>query len=125
MKRIKTTVTYKVPDWQFCNHSCGGNPTKDNCRFCVKHNKKYICVLHNMPLDMVEGILIKKTDACLRATAGFKSVVEDEPEIKVDPKTVMKLTLQEYRKAYKKLIAQGYPDAIADKMAQQMTMGGA
>lgn len=122
MKRVKTTVNYKVPDWEFCNCSRLGKPTKDMCRFCVKHGKGYVCVLHNMPLDMVEGILVKKDMACVRATASFTSEVEDD--IQVDPKTVMKLTLQEYRKAYKQLIAQGYPDAIADKLAQQMTMGG-
>lgn len=122
MKQVKTTVNYKVPDWEFCNCSRLGKPTKDMCRFCVKHGKGYVCVLHNMPLDMVEGILVKKDMACVRATAGFTSEVEDD--IQVDPKTVMKLTLQEYRKAYKQLIAQGYPDAMADKLAQQMTMGG-
>lgn len=122
MKKVKTTVTYKVPDWEFCNCSRLGKPTKDMCRFCVKHGKGYVCVLHNMPLDTVEGILVKKDMACVRATAGFTSEVEDD--IQVDPKAVMKLTLQEYRNAYKQLIAQGYPDAMADKLAQQMTMGG-
>lgn len=122
MKRVKTTVNYKVPDWEFCNCSRLGKPTKDMCRFCVKHGKSYVCVLHNMPLDTVEGILVKKDMACIRATAGFTSEVEDD--IQVDPKTVMKFTLQEYRKAYRQLTAQGYPDAMADKLAQQMTMGG-
>ena len=122
MKRVKTVVTYKVPDWEFCNCSSFGKPTKGACRFCVKHNKGHVCVLHNMPLDMVEGILIKKDLACVRATAGFTSEVEDT--VQVDPKTVLKMTLQEYRKTYKQLIAQGYPDAMADKLAQQMTMGG-
>lgn len=123
MKRVKTTVNYKVPDWEFCNGSRLGKPTKDMCRFCVKHGKNYVCVLHNMPLDVVEGILVKKDMACIKATAGFPSEVEDT--IQVGPKTVMKMTLQEYRKAYKQLIAQGYPDNMADKLAQQMTMGGA
>ena len=123
MKKVKTTVTYKVPDWEFCNCSRLGKPTKAMCRFCVKHGKDYICVLHNMPLDIVEGILVKKDHACIRATAGFTSEVEDT--IQVKPKTVMKMTLQEYRKVYKQLIAQGYPDAMADKLAQQMTIGDA
>lgn len=125
MKRVKTTITYKVPDWQYCNHSCCGKPTKDKCRFCVKYGKSHVCVLHNMPLDLFDGVLIKKTEDCIRATCGFKSEVKDEDIIQADPKTVMKLTLQEYRKAYNKFIKQGYPDAIADKMAQQLTMGGA
>lgn len=122
MKRVKTTVNYKVPDWEFCNCSRLGKPTKDTCRFCAKHGKGYVCVLHNMPLDTFEGTLVKKDMACVRATAGFTSEVEDD--IQIDSKTVMKLTLQEYRKAYKRLIAQGYPDAMADKLAQQMTLGG-
>ena len=122
MKRVKTTVNYKVPDWEFCNCSRLGKPTKDTCRFCVKHSKNYVCVLHNMPLDIVEGALVKKDMACIKATAGLPSEVEDT--IQVDPKTVMKMTLQEYRKAYKQLIAQGYPDSMADKLAQQMILGG-
>ena len=75
-----------------------------------------------MPLDIVEGALVKKDMACIKATAGLPSEVEDT--IQVDPKTVMKMTLQEYRKAYKQLIAQGYPDSMADKLAQQMILGG-
>lgn len=124
MKKVKTTVNYKVPDWEFCNCSKLGRPTKDTCRFCVKHGKDYICVLHNMPLEVVEGMLVKKDTACVKATAGFSSEVEDN-DIQVDPKTVMKMTLQEYKKVYKQLIAKGYPDVMADKLAQQMVIGGA
>lgn len=120
MKKVKTTVTYRVPDGQFCNCSRLG---KDKCRFCVKHGKSYVCVLHNMPLDITEGVLVIKDTACIKATAGFSSVVEDS-SIQVDPKAVMKLTIQEYRKIYKQLLAQGIPEAMADKLAQQMTMGG-
>lgn len=123
MKRIKTTVIYKVPDWEFCNCSRLGKPTGDMCRFCVKCGKSYKCVLHNMPLDTVEGVLVKKDLACIKATAGFKSLVEDNP-IQVDPKAVMKMTMQEYQKAYKQLLAQGYPDAMANKLAQRAVLGG-
>lgn len=123
MKRVKTTVTYKVPDWEFCNHSRFGKPTKGMCRFCVKHGKSYVCVLHNMPLDIAESVLVKKDVACIRATAGFKSVVEDT-DIQVDPKAVMKMTIQEYQKIYTQLLAQGYPGAMANKLAQQMVLGG-
>lgn len=122
MKKVKTTVNYKVPDWVFCNCSRLGKPTKDMCRFCVKHGKNYVCVLHNMPLEVVEGTLVKKDTACIKATAGFPSEVEDT--VQVDPKTVMKMTMQEYRKAYNKLVGQGYPDAMADKLAQQLILGG-
>lgn len=127
MKQIKTRITYKVPDWDFCNCSSFGKPTKDVCRFCVKVGKKHVCVLHNMPLEVQEGFLIKKDAMCIKATAGFAVEVTDvaeEPDIKVDPKTVMKMALQEYRKVYKQLVSQGYPDAMADKLAQQYLLGG-
>lgn len=124
MKQLKTCVTYKVPDWGFCNCSNFGRPTKDVCRFCVKVGKKHVCVLHNMPLESQEGILIKKDVMCIKATAGFAVEVADEPAVKVDPKSVMKMTMQEYRKVYKQLVSQGYPDAMADKLAQQYLLGG-
>ena len=123
MKRIKTTVTYKVPDWDFCNCSRLGKPTKDRCRFCVKSGKKHVCVLHNMPLEVVEGTLVKKDLACIRATAGFASIIEDN-DVQVDPKAVMKMTMQEYQKIYKQLLAQGYPDAMSSKLAQQIVLEG-
>lgn len=118
MKRIKTTVTYKVPDWEFCNCSVHG---KDMCRFCVKRGKAYVCVLHNMPLEVTEGVLVKKDYACSRATAGFVSEVEDG--VHVDPKAVIKATIDEYKKIYHSLIKQGYSEVIAEKLAQQ-TLGG-
>lgn len=123
MKKVKTTVNYKVPEWGFCNCSKLGKPTKDMCRFCVKSKGKYVCVLHNIPLDTHDGVLIKKDNECLRATAGFPSEVEDN-DVQVDPKTVMKMTMQEYRKAYNKFVSQGYPDAMADRLAQQLILGG-
>lgn len=122
MKRIKTVITYRVPDWCFCNCSNFGRPTKELCRFCVKHGRDYVCVLHNMPLDIQEGFLVKKDEECVRATAGFKSEVPDV--VQADPKLVMRTTMQEYRKVYRQLIMQGYTDIMADKIAQQTIMGG-
>lgn len=124
MKRIKTIVTYKVPDWEYCNHSSLGQPTKDKCRFCVKQGKAYVCALHNVPLNVEEGVLVAKHRACVHATFGARVEVTDNEDIQVDPKAVMKLTMKEYRKAYSKLIKQGYPDAMADKLAQQAVTGG-
>lgn len=118
MHSISTSVTYKVPDWNYCNIK----GTKDKCRFCIKSGKGHVCVLHNMPLAS-EGTLVIKERDCIRASAGYKSVVEDT-EVNIDPKTVMKMTMQEYRKIYNKLLAQGYPDVMADKLAQQSLLGG-
>lgn len=120
MKRIKTTVTYKVPEWEYCNHHSMGRPTKDMCRFCVKHGKGYICVLHNMPLDVQDGVMVKKSCQCMKATAGF-SIDAPDP-IDVNPADIMKATMKEYRKLYTQLIAQGYPDSIADNLAQKMLL---
>ena len=129
MKKIKTTVTYKVSDGFYCNlrqEKHKGFPANQRCRFCTQVSKNnFVCVLHNMPLVVEEGCLIRKDKACIRNMAYKSQTVPDvDDTIQVDPKTVMKMTLQEYRKAYKQLIAQGYPDAMADKLAQQMTMGG-
>ena len=54
----------------------------------------------------------------------FESVVEEDTNIQVDPKAVMKMTMQEYQKIYTQLLAQGYPDTMANKLAQQMVLGG-
>lgn len=122
MKKITTNVTYRVPDWCYCNHSKLGRPLKDMCRFCTKHGSAYVCTLHNMPLVVEEGKLIRKDDACIKATYGAKSVVEDE--ISVDPAQLIKLTIKEYRKVYSKLTKDGYPDAMAHELALQHLSGG-
>lgn len=126
MVKVQTTVNYRVPDWGYCNCSSMGKYTKDKCRFCVKSGKQHVCALYNMPLSVEEGVLVVKTRDCVRTTVGFRSEVEDDDDvedIQVDPKTVMKLTIKEYRKAYNSFVRQGYPDAIADKLAQQTLLG--
>lgn len=118
MRSIKTTVTYKAPEWAYCNCSAKG---KDTCRFCTKNGKGHMCVLYNVPLEEVNG-LIRKDVACAKCTCCDQAGCQDDTQ--VSPKMVMKLTMQEYRKVYKKLVSQGYPDAMADKLAQQAILGG-
>ena len=49
-------------------------------------------------------------------TAGFR--LEDEPEVvPVDPKTIIRETLAEYRKAVAQLVAQGFPQSMAETLA--------
>lgn len=125
MIKIKANVTYKVPDWGYCNHAAGlTKVSKETCRFCVKTGKgSYSCALHNMPLDVEQGYIARKCQQCVKD--GFSRHAEiEEDSVKVNPKDVMKATLSEYRKAYKSLIAQGYPDAVADKLAQKVLLGG-
>lgn len=128
LKKVKTEITYKVPAWCHCNlqGNMFGQPSKDKCRFCVKEKGHYRCALYNDILSS-EGPLVNKSRACEKATAGYKSVVTDaadEPIPTPNPKDVIKLSLAEYIKTRKQLINQGYPEAIADKLAQQYILGG-
>lgn len=126
LTKVTTNITYKVPDWEFCNiqGSILGRPSKERCRFCIKEGSQHRCALYNMPLDVTEGVLAQKAPQCLRASAGLSSIVSDEPEVQVDPKLIIKTTIHEYEKLRKKLVAQGYPEAIAIKVAQEALIGG-
>lgn len=125
MIKIKTDVTYKVPEWGYCNHIAGlTKVSKDTCRFCVKTGKGcYSCALHNMPLETEQGNVVNKCPQCIKAGNSKRAVVEEDT-IQVSPKEVMKATLAEYRKVYKNLLDQGYPDVVADKLAQKVLLGG-
>lgn len=124
MKKINTTVTYRVSDGNYCNlrqESHKGFPANQRCRFCTQVTKNnFVCVLHNMPLVVEEGCLIRKAQACMRNMA-YKSQtvpdVDDTPTL--PPKEVAKYALKEYRKLYLALIKQGYPEEMAHKAAQK------
>lgn len=127
MKLIKTTITYKVPSWEYCNHEKMFKPSKDTCRFCVPTGKNYTCALHNMPLSTVDNLLIEKTHQCIRATAGFSGPVEDvvpEPHFSIDPSLIMKVAINGYTKVYKDLVSQGYPAALAEEAAKKYMLEG-
>lgn len=121
LKKVKTQITYRVPGGCYCNHTVGilGTPTKDKCRFCVKDRGGYVCVLHNIPLTVEAKELPLKCRNCVKATAGFQSVVEDEEPVHVDPQAIIKMAVDDYRKIYKKLRTQGYPESMADKLAKK------
>lgn len=131
LKKVTTSITYKVPAWCHCNMQGNifGQPSKEKCRFCVKEKGYYRCALYNEVLSTSEGTLINKARDCQKATAGFKSVVvgveTQPPTPTIDPKDAIKLTLSEYRRVRKQLLDQGYTETIADKMAQQYVLGGA
>lgn len=127
MKKIKTTVTYKVSDGFYCNlrqESHKGFPVNQRCRFCTQVSKNnFVCVLHNMPLVVEEGCLIRKDKACIRNMA-YKSQSVPEPEEvpKVNPKDIIKWALDEYTKTYNRLVKDGYPEALAAKLAKEAVM---
>lgn len=126
LAKVTTEVTYKVPDWEYCNMQgdAFGRHSKEKCRFCIKEKSHHRCALYNIVLDTSGGTLVEKTHTCMRATAGFGSVAIEEDEPTIDPKLIIKTTIQEYEKLYKKLRAQGYPEAIATKVAQETLLGG-
>lgn len=126
MKRVTSTITYKVPNWNFCNEDnfdfdC--RPVKATCRFCAKDKTGHHCLLYDKPLSVSNG-LIQKLPACVDATAGFASVIEPDEVPTLDPKDLMKQTINMYEKTVKDLMAQGYPQPIAATTAKKHVLGG-
>ena len=127
MKKIKSTVSYTVPNWNFCNSDNlinGGELSKNTCRFCHKTKAGHECLLYNVSLSSNDG-LINKTRECCKATAGFASTI-DEPAQQpvIDPREVMKQTIELYMKNVKELRSQNYPQAMAESLAKQLILGG-
>lgn len=118
------TVNYKVPSWHFCNEDRldGGDLTKHNCRFCIKSGGSYRCLLYDMPL-YTDGKLIEKTHLCKLACVGVPTEVSyAEAEPPIPPKDLMKMTLDIYNKNLNDLLGQGYPRAMAEQVAKQLTL---
>lgn len=126
MKTIQSKVTYKVPHWQFCNvdkFDIDATPSKQLCRFCIKSKDGYHCLLYDKSLSANNG-QVKKLDQCCRATAGFESVIEPPEVPTIQPKDLMKHTIELYSKTVNDLISQGYPRSMAELAAKQHILGG-
>lgn len=128
LRRVTTQVTYQVPAWFYCNGMSmrkPGQPTEELCRFCVKEKNLYRCTLYNMRLGTADGILVCKTEECKRASSGFKSAVEDipdAPEQLIPPKTIAAEAINAYIKVRAKLLHDGYPAAMVDKLAKDFVL---
>lgn len=121
MRKVKQTLTYKVPSWNFCNSDKNLKVGKETCRFCVKTKFGYICTLYDTQLSESFGA-VDKCYQCIQTTAGFKMDIE-EPEIPtVDPKLIMRETLTIYKKTLDSLISQGYPRAMAETIATKYVL---
>lgn len=121
MKRVRITLTHNVPGWNFCMFEEGGL-----CRFCDKTKSGHVCRLYDVRL-MSDGNNIYKVESCKRATAGFDTTVEDvvpQAAPPIDPKLIMAEAIKMYNKALNKLVSQGYPKALAEKLAMQAVTGG-
>lgn len=121
MKRVRMTLSYVAPGWNFCTFEEGGL-----CRFCDKTKNGHVCRLYDVRL-MSDGQDIYKVEGCKRATAGFDTIIEDaapQTTARVDPKLVIAEALKVYNKALNELLSQGYPKALAEKLATQIVTGG-
>ena len=121
MKRIKSTVTYKVPHWNFCNvdrFDIDATPSDQVCQFCIKSKGSQRCALYDQPL-MSDGVQIKKLPQCCKATAGFESVIEPPEAPTIQPKDIIKHAIEIYTKTVKDLVAQGYPQQLAEQLAMK------
>ena len=127
MKRLTVDVTYRVPSWNFCNIDAGvrytGKAPKELCRFCIKDGKGHRCALHNECLSS-DGTFVEKTEGCCVATAGHAIEILDTAPPTVDPKELIKMSIDEYEKQLNNLISQGYPYAMARTIARQYMLGG-
>ena len=121
MKKIKSQVTYTVPNWNFCNNDNllpGGHLQKDTCRFCNKTRTGYHCSLYDRPLKS-DGEFIDKVRDCCKATAGYASDIEEPAVPAVEPRELMKQTIDLYSKTVNTLLNQGYPRQIAEATAKK------
>lgn len=128
MRKIKIETTAKIPSWEFCNSD---KPTgklsisKELCRFCHSSKAGYKCSLYNVWLS-ADRALVNKAPQCIYATTwGTAEVLEEDiaDEIKVDPKLIVKETLKTYKKTLAGLIADGYPQNLAETVAEQYVLG--
>jgi len=128
MKTIQSQVRYTVPNWNFCNNDNllpGGNLQRNNCRFCVKAKGGLRCLLYDQPLK-TDGEFIEKVRECCKATAGYASVIEEAPPVTVptvDPRELMKQTIDLYTKNVDELVKQNYPRVIAEQVVKKHLLG--
>lgn len=119
MRKIKLTVEYRVPSWNFCNIdtvTAAGTVSKTKCRFCVTTKQGSHCSLYDEDL-LADSTFTHKTKKCINATAGFQ-VTADEPTTPVvDPRLIIRETLNSYKKAVEDLVKQGYPRNMAETIA--------
>lgn len=114
MKRMTTTVTYKVPNGTFCNHTMHKSTPLTRCRFCTDLGKNvFTCVLYNEPLKVIEGALIYKSADCLNKVG----IVEEA--VSINSKELIKYSVTQYRKLYVLFMDQGLPEPLAHKTAYE------
>ena len=121
MRKVKQTLTYKVPSWNFCNSDKTLKIGKETCRFCVKTRLGYICTLYEENLSESHGA-VSKCPQCIELTAGFTVDISEPETPTVDPRFIMRETLTIYKKTLNDLISQGYPRQMAESIATKYVL---
>lgn len=125
MRKVKLTVICKLPSWNFCNYdgtTKDMRPSKELCRFCSHDRNGYRCLLHDVPLG-TDPTFVRKTDACIKATAGFAITADEQDGPTIDPRDLMAETINQYQTTVNSLQSQGYPKAIAESTAKKYVLG--
>lgn len=124
MRKVKTTVVTKVPGWHFCNLDkivTTLEPCQEKCKFCKEVKGGYKCILYDESLSSTPT-LVDKTPRCIEATLqGTVEIVEETPI--VDPKFIIRESLKTYIKTVNDLVNQGYPQQLAENIAQKYVLG--
>lgn len=131
MRKITTTLTYRVEAGPYCNLYKFGSATPDPknvCRFCVKNNQGgYTCAMYNELLSS-QGKVVEKLSKCSLAMCKGKDEVEDLASVAatfVDPKKMIADIIKQYQITVDSLVGQGFPaDIAADAARQMMTTTG-
>lgn len=125
MRNVKLDMKVRVPSWDFCtldDFTANGRFSKETCRFCTKTKGGHRCTLFDEALA-ADATFVHKTPRCIRMSAGYP----DEPQQPVatpSPHTVMSEAIKEYKKTVLYLRSQGYPQSMAEMLAEQSVLGG-
>lgn len=128
MRKVKLEITAKVPSWHFCNLDKATGKlsvSKELCRFCHQTKTGYRCSLYDKWLTADRG-LVDKTPQCIHDTIERSATIveEDVPAMpQVDPKLIIRESLKAYIKTVNSLVAQGYPQSLAETIAEKYTLG--
>jgi hypothetical protein len=112
MLKVEATINYKIPHNEYCNM-----PGGELCRFAVPDDIHLRCVLHDEELTALRGA-VKKCDACLDCRYTRKCKIED-PVVDLDPKTIIRVTLQEFIRIYRGLRNRRISEGMALEMARE------
>lgn len=124
MRKVKLNVVTKVPGWHFCNNDeivTSVTPSQEKCKFCKKVKGGYMCILYDEYLTS-SPTLVDKSPRCIEAATQGSAEVTDS-SLSVDPKLIIKESIDGYIKHVNDLMKQGYPQVLAETVARKYMLG--